>query len=109
MFSLHLMGVLATGILTLLLGLPIQAKSCPPARRYIVLGSSNYGVVYTSTSWTSGAAYYYEPNAKPANASSGGVLPASHETISTNRLLQTRPIASLSEQTGNDNFRNSGQ
>jgi hypothetical protein len=108
MFSLRMIGVLAAGILTLLLVLPTQAKPCPPGRRYIVLGSSNYGVVYWSTSWTS-AAYYYEPLAPVTNASSDRVVPAAFETITTNRQPQTRPVASLSEQTGNDNFGNSGQ
>jgi hypothetical protein len=110
MFSLRLMGVLLTGILTLLLGLPSQAKSCPPGRRYVVPGSSFYRVyspAYTSTPWITGAAYYDELKTSSANTSSGRLVPVAGETIS--RLPKTRPIASLGEQTGNDNFANSGQ
>jgi hypothetical protein len=107
MFSLRLMSVLAAGFLTVLVGLATEAKACPPGRRYVVVGSSFYQVYSPAYSSTSGAAYYYdESNAAPLDSR---VVPAAFETISTNRPNPPRPSASLSEQTSNDNFANSGQ
>ena len=111
MLSLRLMAVLSMASLAFLLSLPSEAKSLPPGQRYVISGSSYYRVYspsYTSGSSGSGAAYY-EPTTSPVETRSERGTPAIRETNSTNRASLTRPTASLSEQTGNDNFSTSGQ
>jgi len=111
MLFLRLTAVLSMASLAFLLGLPSEAKSLPPSRRYVTSGSSYYRVdspTFTSGSTGSGAAYY-EPGTSPVETSSERGTPAVRETRSVNRAPMTRPTASLSEQTGNDNFSTSGQ
>ena len=98
------------GALTLLLGVPSLAKSCPrrglfarggysyPA--YSPVGFANSGSAETRASQN-------DPD-RPAAGSTGRVIPAA-AVMTANSPLPPPRVAPLSEQTGNDNFGNSGQ
>jgi hypothetical protein len=113
MFSLHWSSVAAASVLTLLLSLPSVAKSCPrrgPSARggYSYLGFSPANSAYSSSSAAIETRASNNETRRPAAGSPSGVIPAAAvQTVGA--PLPPPRVAPLSEQTGSDNFGNSGQ
>jgi hypothetical protein len=113
MYSLRWSPVVGLGVLTLFLSLPSIAKSCPRRGAFARGGYSyqTYSMVGLAYPSYSGARETRVPDNGPdrlAASSPGRVIPAA--AVSTVGAPSSPPrVAPLSEQSGNDNFGNSGQ